>query len=143
MRTPLATLTFFTFLLMACSQEPEAAVEPTEGERLAAPADVAKGRRLYRVCAVCHDAEPKDGHRVGPNLWGIIGAKAARHPDFVYSGAMKQSGVVWSKEALDAYITEPQGFIQGNRMAYAGMPSPADRRDLIAYLATLHDPTTD
>lgn len=135
MRSVLARATLAVCLLAACGSE-EAAV-PTEAERLALPADVERGQRLFRACAVCHDARPAPRHRVGPNLAGILGAPAARHADFAYSAALERSGIVWDREALDAYIAAPQAFVPGNRMAYEGDDSVADRRDIIAYLESL------
>ena len=54
--------------------------------------------------------------------------------DFRYSPAMKRSGIVWSPETLETFITDPQSVVPANRMPYAGMTSASDRADLIAYL---------
>jgi cytochrome c len=51
------------------------------------------------------------------------------------SAAMKRSDVTWDAATLDKYITDPQAFIPGNRMAFAGMTDQSQRDDLIAYLA--------
>lgn len=123
-------------LLAACSQG-EAPPSLSAEERLALPADAANGQRLSRICRTCHEVAEGTGHRVGPNLWGVVGAEAGRHADFRYSRALERSGVVWDEASLDAYLTDPQGLIEGGRMAYAGMPDEADRRDVIAWLATL------
>ena len=47
---------------------------------------------------------------------------------------MKRSDVKWTSATLDTFIADPQGFIKGNRMAFAGITDPAERADLIAYL---------
>ena len=47
---------------------------------------------------------------------------------------MKRSGITWTAESLDKFITDPQAMVPGNRMPYAGMANAADRADLIAYL---------
>ncbi len=49
---------------------------------------------------------------------------------------MKRSGITWTPQTLDPFITDPQKEVPGNRMPYAGMASAADRADLIAYLQT-------
>ena len=108
-------------------------------ERLAAPADTARGQALFRECAVCHEAQQGARHRLGPTLWGVYGQPAAQLADFRYAGALKRSGVVWTDEALDAYLESPQALVPGGRMSYRGMENPADRRDLIAFLATLQE----
>ena len=45
------------------------------------------------------------------------------------------SGITWSAQTLEAYLTDPQALVPGNRMPYAGMADPQGRADLIAYLA--------
>ena len=55
----------------------------------------------------------------GPTLKGVIGRKAGSLEDFRYSAAMKRSDVTWDSATLDKYITDPQAFIPGNRMAFA------------------------
>ncbi|NNU17194.1 cytochrome c family protein [Parvularcula sp. ZS-1/3] len=133
MMTRLASLTCALVLLAACGGGGEEPL-PSDEERLAMPADPVLGRRLFRQCAVCHDVGEEPRHRVGPNLNGIMGAEAGRHPDFSYSASLKRSGLVWDEETLDAYIEKPQAVIPGGRMAFQGEPSEANRRDIIAYL---------
>lgn len=137
MRNQLASALLAVLAASACSSEEPAL--PTDAERLAQPADAAFGERLFRQCATCHNRAPDARHRVGPNLWSVVGEEAARHPDFTYSRAMERAEIVWTAERLDAYIEDPQAVVPGGRMAYQGMPSEADRRDLVAYLATLED----
>jgi cytochrome c len=48
---------------------------------------------------------------------------------------MKRSDVVWDAETLDKYVADPQAFIPGNRMAFAGISDKTQRDDLIAYLS--------
>ena len=122
--------------VLACSGG-EAPPQLGTEERLAMPPDAANGQSLSRICRTCHEVAEGTGHRVGPNLWGVVGAEAGRHADFRYSRALERSGIVWDEAALDAYLKDPQGLIEGGRMAYAGMPNEADRRDVIAYLASL------
>ena len=124
--------------LFACGKE-EAAPALSPEARLAAAPDAENGLRLSRVCRTCHEMAEGTPHRVGPNLWGVVGAEAGRHADFRYSQALTRSGLVWDEATLGAYLANPQAVIPGGRMAYPGMPSEADRRDVIAYLATLED----
>ncbi len=135
-------LLFGGFGLGACSNGGDAAAPipslSTE-ERLAAPADPARGQVLFSECAVCHEAQKGARHRLGPTLWGVYGQPAAQLADFRYSGALRRSGVVWTDEALDTYLKSPQSLVPGWRMSYPGMENPADRRDLIAFLATLDE----
>ena len=73
-------------------------------------------------------------NEVGPSLHGIFTRKAGELADFRYSPAIKRSGIVWTPEALEKFISDPQAMVPGNRMPYAGMASPDDRANLIAYL---------
>jgi cytochrome c len=98
----------------------------------ATAADPEKGKAAFDKCAACHvlDQTPSDG----PTLRGIFGRKAGALDDYRYSAAMKRSGIVWDAATLDAYIADPQGYIKGNRMAFAGITDKSERDDLIAYL---------
>jgi cytochrome c len=72
---------------------------------------------------------------VGPSLHGIFTRKAGEIADFRYSPAMKRSGIVWTQDNLNKFITDPQAMVPGNRMPYAGMADAGARADLIAYLS--------
>jgi len=95
--------------------------------------DVARGEARFQDCAACHKLEA-GANNVGPSLHDIFTRKAGTLEDFRYSPAMKRSGIVWTPEALDEFIADPQAMVPANRMPYAGMANPSDRADLIAYL---------
>ena len=92
-----------------------------------------RGAARFADCAACHRLEP-GANNVGPSLHGIFSRKAGEVVDFRYSPAMKRSGIVWTPETLEKFITDPQAMVPGNRMPYAGMSIPSDRADLIAFL---------
>ena len=98
-----------------------------------ADGDAARGQARFQDCAACHKLEA-GSNDVGPSLHGIFERKAAALTDFRYSPAMKRSGISWTPETLDKFIADPQAMVPANRMPYAGMASPNDRADLIAYL---------
>ena len=98
-----------------------------------ADGDAARGEARFQDCAACHRLEA-GANNVGPSLHSILTRKAGEIADFRYSPAIKRSGIVWTPEMLDKFITDPQALVPGNRMPYAGMASAADRADLIAYL---------
>ena len=97
-------------------------------------ADVEKGKVVFEQCAACHSLDG-NGDYDGPSLKGIVGRKAGSLEDYRYSAAMKRSDVTWDAATLDKYVADPQAFIPGNRMAFAGITDQAQRDDLIAYLA--------
>lgn len=109
-------------------------------EPLMAAADPAKGQVTAKVCAVCHDFTKGGPNKVGPNLWGIAGAKRAHLGEgFAYSAAMKNAGGTWTDEALNAYLAKPSKAVPGNKMPFAGLNKPEDRANVIAFLHTLAD----
>ena len=131
--------------LAACGQSSDNAKTENAGTALPSaqaaetpqPTPEERGRRFFNECAVCHTTQEGAAHRVGPNLFGIVGREAGKAEGFSYSKALGESDLVWTDENLDAYIQNPQGFIPGNRMAYAGQRNAERRADIIAYLKTL------
>lgn len=103
-------------------------------ERLAA-GDPVKGASVFKKCRSCHTVDEGGKHRVGPNLWGVIGrpvASAAGYPR--YSQSMKDFGGVWEVDRLDAYLEKPKTLVPKGTMGFVGLPKPVDRANLIAYL---------
>ena len=95
------------------------------------------GKQVFARCAICHSDTKGAPNKIGPNLWGVIGRKAGTEPGFNYSSAMKNSGITWTEEKLEAYVQHPQQVVPGNRMPFAGLSSPKQAEDLAAYLETL------
>lgn len=62
----------------------------------------------------------------------LLGRKAGS-TSYEYSSAIKNSGVVWTKQALFLYLKTPSQYISGNKMSFGGMPSEDDRANIIAY----------
>ncbi len=87
-------------------------------------------------CAACHSAMPNK-NKIGPSLFGVVGRKAGSGENFDYSDAMKNSGVQWNEEMLEAYLVAPQKVIPGVKMFYGGLADARSREDLTAYLMTL------
>ncbi len=99
-----------------------------------AEGDPAKGKKVFAKCKICHTLK-KGKNKIGPSLYGVFGRKAGTGAGFKrYSPAMKKSGVVWSAETLEKYLTNPKGFIKGNRMVFPGLKKKADRDNVIFYL---------
>jgi cytochrome c2 len=99
--------------------------------------DAAKGQKVFKKCRACHMVGEKAKNRIGPSLNYIVGRKAAAVEKFKYSPAMKTAatdGLIWTEEALDQYLANPRKMVPQTRMAFRGIPKPADRKNLIAYL---------
>ena len=96
------------------------------------------GKTVFRqICSICHEAVAGK-NRVGPSLFGIAGRKTGSVEGFHYSDANKNANLTWDDATLDRYLKDPRGTVPGTFMAYGGLKDDQKRKDLIAYLATLH-----
>ena len=117
---------------------PKAAPEQSIGTLLAS-ADAKRGESDTAVCRTCHNFDKGGPNMIGPNLWGVVGRPRASVPGYDYSSAMKAKGGKWTFDELNKFLANPKGYIPGTAMGFAGLPSPTDRADVIAYLRTLSD----
>ena len=103
---------------------------------LAAPAggDAVAGKRVFLRCMACHNVKAGAPNKVGPNLAGVVGRKAAKVAGFRYSGALVKSNITWNDATLDKWLTRPATVVPGTSMVFAGVPNAADRKAVIAYL---------
>ena len=108
-----------------------AAALPVRAEDVASAGDPMRGAAIYERCGGCHSLER---NRTGPRHCGLFGRKAGVVPGFHYSPAMKQSGIVWSRETLDKFLENPRKDVPGTAMTYAGIKDAKERADVIAYL---------
>ena len=106
---------------------------------MVAAAAPAAGKKLFLRCKACHTTEKNGPHRLGPNLWDVVGRSKASAKGFRYSKALLGVGGSWDFTALDSYLENPKKFAPGNRMAFAGLKNAAQRAAVIAYLRTLSD----
>lgn len=106
---------------------------------LLASADVAAGQQVaQRQCASCHSFNEGGRAGVGPNLYGIVGAKHAHAEGFNYSQALRgMADKPWTYEELNAWIHSPRAYAAGNRMSFAGLSNTQQRANLIAYLRSI------
>jgi cytochrome c len=100
------------------------------------------GRRVFAQCRSCHTIDADGGNRVGPNLHGVFGREIGTAQGFTYSQAVQEANFVWDADHLDHWLQNPQTFLPGNRMAFAGVRDETQRRDLIAFLMAETAPET-
>lgn len=108
------------------------------GLGMLAPANAAPpaadGQKVFRQrCQSCHSDTAGQPARVGPNLAGVVGRKAASS-QFNYTPALKGSKLTWTRENLDKFLSGPVKMLPGTRMVVA-LSDPAQRAAVIDYLA--------
>ena len=100
------------------------------------PGDAKRGASLFaQQCQLCHATVAQEGGGQGPSLAGVVGRRAGTG-QFGYSRAMSRAGLLWKASSLDRFLAAPSSVVPGTSMALH-VAAAADRRDLIAYLATL------
>ncbi|HJW42132.1 MAG TPA: cytochrome c family protein [Rhizomicrobium sp.] len=102
-------------------------------------ADVAGGKAISARCEQCHDISKGGPNKIGPELYGVVMRPRATNPGFSYSTAMSASHDAWSYDNLFKFIKSPQSYVPGTKMTFAGLRSPDDRVNLIAFLRTQND----
>ena len=121
----------------------------------AAPAfaagDATKGEATFKQCQTCHmvaDGTGKmlagRGAKIGPNLYGLFGRKAASLEGFKYGKdliAAGTGGLVWDEAHFIEYVLGPSAFLkkQNNDPAAVGkmafkLKDAATADDVYAYL---------
>jgi len=118
----------------ACSAALFALAEPA-----VAAGDAGRGAQVFQACIACHSAVPGE-HLTGPSLGDVWQRKAGAAKGFArYSPALRRANVTWDEATLDKWLADPQKFIPGTTMAFAGLKEPNDREDVIAYLRAVSE----
>lgn len=100
--------------------------------------EAAEGKKIFnRTCGACHSDKASGPRKLGPTLFAVVGRHSGSVDGFRYSEANKKSGIVWTPENLDKYLTDPKAMVPGTLMAFAGLKKADERKDVIAYLETL------
>jgi cytochrome c len=109
---------------------------PPPFDSLFATADITKGEALVeQQCAACHTLNKGGAAGVGPNLYGIIGAKMFSAAGFTYSAAAAaKAGPAWTPDTIGTWLQNPATFAPGTAMSYPGIKNDQTRADVIAYL---------
>ena len=106
---------------------------------LLASADPAAGQAASKACAACHSFDKGGANKVGPNLYGIVGAKHGHIDGFAYSDAIKGKAGPWNYDELNKFLYDPKAYAPGTKMTFAGLKKDQERANVIAYLRSLSD----
>jgi len=97
--------------------------------------DVAAGEQSFKKCLPCHDApSPTAKNKVGPVLNGLDGRHSGTIPDYSYSDANKNSGIMWDEATFKDYIKDPRAKIPNTKMIFPGIKNEKEAGNLWAYL---------
>ena len=89
------------------------------------------GKALFeKRCSGCHAL---DRDKEGPRLGGVYGRTAGSVESFQYSDALKKSGIKWTEENLEKWLTDTEKLVPNNDMAFH-VEKPDERAEIIAYL---------
>lgn len=99
--------------------------------------DAGKGAKFFKKkCKLCHNVKKGAKHKIGPNLFGVVGRKAGS-TNFKKYQALKGSSVTWNDAQLDKWLTNPKKFTGKKTKMSAKTKKPGDRANIIAHLKTL------
>ena len=102
-------------------------------------AEAEQGQSVFaHDCSVCHSAQKDGPGMMGPNLHGVVGRMSGSLAGFSYSEAMKTRGAAWSRDSIDAFITQPQAAVPGTYMPFAGLADAAECRAVTCWLSQQH-----
>ena len=65
------------------------------------------GAVVFRKCMACHQVGPNARNGIAPVLNGVVGRPAGQYPNYSYSSANKNSGLVWDEQTLSGYLRAP------------------------------------
>ena len=125
------------FVFTSDVKKAEAAPAAAAATQVAAvTGDVKAGKKAFRKCKACHTVKAGK-HKTGPSLHGIIGQPAAAVEGFdKYSKALRGAEIVWTEDALRAFLADPKGAVKGTSMSFRGVKKAEDIDNLLAYLAS-------
>jgi len=99
-----------------------------------------RGAELFKQCSVCHSIGEGAEHGVGPTLnhdFGRIIGTADGYP--TYSEGMVARGRaekknIWHEKTLYKFLANPAKRVPGTTMAFAGLKTEKEIKDLLAFL---------
>jgi cytochrome c len=122
-------------VLVACLLPALGACSAESGDREPDAASIAHGEWLSHTCTPCHNLQRKV-NGIGPHLVDVIGRRAGTVGGYDYSQEMRTSQILWTPEAIEAYIQWPLSISPKGKMALAPIVE-RDAEDIVAYLRSI------
>lgn len=92
------------------------------------------GAEVFKKCMACHQVGPNAQNGIAPVLNGVVGRPAGQYPNYSYSSANKNSGLVWDERTLARYLRAPAEVVPGTKMIFSGLKKDQEISDVISYL---------
>ena len=97
----------------------------------------AKAKSLFgQNCASCHRAGSFTSGEIGPDLNGVAERRSGQVPGYPYSAAMRDPKTIveWDNDSLVSFISNPQAYYPGTKMAVAPINDLETVRQITAFL---------
>lgn len=95
------------------------------------------GAHAFQKCAACHSLDASGASATGPNLYRVVGRKVGKLAGFHYSPVLAKTQDVWTRDRLDAFLSNPQSMYPGNRMPFTGIAAEDERHEVIEYIISM------
>jgi cytochrome c len=111
----------------------------TDVEKLLSLGTVKHGEKVFKKCIACHTIAKGGKNKIGPAIFGVLGKKSGSVSNYKYSKALLAHGKTWGFEEINAFLTKPQVYIKGTKMAFGGISNEKDRASVILFMNSESD----
>ena len=101
---------------------------------LLAMGNLDEAKKVWKKCSACHSIKKDGKNKIGPALYNVLGRNVAALNDYKYSKAFETYGKSWTFEEMNGFLTKPQAYIKGTKMAFAGLKKEKDRASIILFM---------
>ena len=108
-------------------------------EKLFSLGTVKHGEKVFKKCVACHTIAKGGKNKIGPAIFGVLGRKSGSVSNYKYSKALLAHGKTWGFEEINAFLTKPQAYIKGTKMAFGGISNEKDRASVILFMNSKSD----
>ena len=91
-------------------------------------------KKVWKKCSACHSITKGGKNKIGPALYNVLGRNVAALDNYKYSKALTSYGKSWTFEEMNGFLSKPQAYIKGTKMAFAGLKKEKDRASIILFM---------